>query len=158
MKTIEIHDGVQFVDVGRISLRGRPPVACGVRHQDLGKKYPTKTRGRSSAQRGQDDVRKEESSSGINQRGMASRSVKGFISGFFTARFLSRRGAGVGGLAVSGSRPRRAGPLAERLRSAWRRLWRGAFIVSWDDGAGRCRVFWQWGEGDGKALGFRPEA
>jgi hypothetical protein len=32
-----------------------------------------------------------------------------------------------------------------RMGVLFLRLWRGAFIVNWDEGIGRARVVWQWG-------------
>lgn len=154
------HCGVQMVDLQRLVF-GNYPIKSGRRSA---RGLRTEVGGLRSEVRG-------EAGSGINQRGSASRSVKGVISGFSTARFLdrlfgqvvamknsdfARRGQAVpvSGL-VSWAGPRlwrgrllRAGHLTANGRQWTRmlkRLWRGGWIVSWDEQSGRSRIFWQWG-------------
>lgn len=47
--------------------------------------------------------------------------------------------------------PRRSGLFQgaiHRARTGWLRLWRGCWVVSWDEGIGKTRVFWSWGASD----------
>jgi len=115
MRTVEIEDGVQMVDLQRIYFKGEAGSFAGECRGGASEK----------CKRG-----------GIHPARTIRRAVAFMISGM-------KPGTGRRGVVHESIGPRRPA-FFKRGRNAWLRIWRGCWVVSWEDG--RTRVFWKAGE------------